>query len=257
MRAFLLVPLFSAGFSYAATIDFTFRALTAEVSVNGGPAVKTDLAVKLLADTSKLVSGGGYGNSDRYLDLKGFVSSQTLGLLNVEATTPLTVDIGAPAATRPFRDATVLMVSNNVVNGIFDLRDVGRWDRTSDIGPLRGPATASGPLKIALKNGSTLSITTLESVEPWGKASFQAVVMPDTKAFEGNLRKLGEKELVLESPDKRALRLRLIAKTMFRDPQGSPIRDSLLRPGDRLSVTVNKDDPETAVAVVLVEKRAR
>jgi hypothetical protein len=53
------------------------------------------------------------------------------------------------------------------------------------------------------------------------------------------------------------MKFRLLAKTQFRDQQGAAIRDSLLRPGDQLSVIVNPDDPETAVGVVLVRKRER
>jgi hypothetical protein len=68
---------------------------------------------------------------------------------------------------------------------------------------------------------------------------------PDHPQVTGSLRKLREKDLVLETNDNTVLRFRLIATTQFRDPQGAAIRDSLLRP----------DDPETALGVVLVHKR--
>ncbi len=71
------------------------------------------------------------------------------------------------------------------------------------------------------------------------------------RAADGTLRELGEKELFLESGGKRLLRFRLLAKTLFRDPKGETVRDSLLKPGDQLSVQVNADDPETAVRVIL------
>jgi hypothetical protein len=71
--------------------------------------------------------------------------------------------------------------------------------------------------------------------------------------IDGSLRKLGEKDLVLQSAPKTLLRFRLLAKTQFRDKDGEPVRDSLLHPGDQLSVQVNSEDPETALRVVLVK----
>lgn len=70
---------------------------------------------------------------------------------------------------------------------------------------------------------------------------------------DGALRKLGEKDLVLQSGPKTLLRFRLLAKTQFRDKDGEPVRDSLLHPGDQLSVQVNTDDVETALRVTLVK----
>jgi hypothetical protein len=72
-------------------------------------------------------------------------------------------------------------------------------------------------------------------------------------AIDGALRKLGEKDLVLQSGPKTLLRFRLLAKTQFRDKDGESMRDSLLRPGDQLSVQVNSDDPETAIRVSFVK----
>lgn len=69
---------------------------------------------------------------------------------------------------------------------------------------------------------------------------------------DGTLRELGEKELFLDVSAKRLLRFRLLVKTEFRNKQGEPVRDSLLKPGDQLTVQANKMDPETAVRVVLV-----
>jgi len=69
---------------------------------------------------------------------------------------------------------------------------------------------------------------------------------------DGTLRKLGEKDLVLQTPKKSFLRFRLLAKTRFQNKAGEAIRDSLLHPGDQLSVQVNPEDEETAVRVVLV-----
>lgn len=80
----------------------------------------------------------------------------------------------------------------------------------------------------------------------------------DSKAtlapVDGSLRKLGDKDLFLQTNSKTVLRFRLLAKTQFRDKQGVGIRDSLLHPGDQLSVLVNPDDPETAIQVVLMRE---
>jgi hypothetical protein len=69
---------------------------------------------------------------------------------------------------------------------------------------------------------------------------------------DGTLRELGEKDLFIDISGKRMLRFRLLVKTEFRNKQGEPIRDSLLKPGDQLTVQANKTDPETALRVVLV-----
>ena len=75
---------------------------------------------------------------------------------------------------------------------------------------------------------------------------------PKLTAIEGTLRQLGEKELVLESTAKGVQKFRLLAKTLFRDKAGEPMRDSLLKPGDLLQVEVSAEDEETAVRVNLV-----
>lgn len=71
-------------------------------------------------------------------------------------------------------------------------------------------------------------------------------------SVDGTLRKLGEKDLFLQIARQRVLRFRLLAKTQFRSKDGDPIRDSLLHPGDQLTVSVNPDDEETALRVVLL-----
>jgi hypothetical protein len=257
IRISLLLVAFQgcAGFASAAPIHLTFKAIAAEVSLSGSPPVKTDLSVSLLADTAGIMRGGGYGQSDRYLNLTGYFTSKGLGLSNVEGSTPLAVHIGAPAAAAPFGNSTVLLVSGDVVNGIFNLPGLGTWDRRSAIGPLRGSATASGPLRVTLENGSTLSIATLESAPPYGNVAFEATIAPES--VQGSLHKLGAKDLYLRTSGTTVVRFRLLANTGFRNRQGSPIRDSLLKPGDQLSVFVNPDDPETAVSVVLVRNRDR
>jgi hypothetical protein len=70
-------------------------------------------------------------------------------------------------------------------------------------------------------------------------------------SVEGSLRKLEEKDLLLQVSSERVLKFRLIAKTEFLGKDSKPIRDSLLHAGDRLTIDVNPDDPETAIHVIL------
>ncbi len=69
---------------------------------------------------------------------------------------------------------------------------------------------------------------------------------------DGTLRKMGEKDLFLQTGPQTILRFRLLAKTQFKNKAGEPIRDSLLHAGDQLSVQVNTDDDETALRVTLL-----
>jgi len=71
-------------------------------------------------------------------------------------------------------------------------------------------------------------------------------------SVDGTFRKMGEKDLLLQAAHQHILRFRLLAKTQFRNKDSEPIRDSLLHPGDQLTVSVNPDDPETALRVVLL-----
>ncbi|MBZ5619598.1 MAG: hypothetical protein LAQ69_12875 [Acidobacteriia bacterium] len=71
-------------------------------------------------------------------------------------------------------------------------------------------------------------------------------------SVDGTFRKMGEKDLLLQTVRQRVLRFRLLAKTQFRNKEGEPIRDSLLHPGDQLTVSVNPDDEETALRVILL-----
>jgi hypothetical protein len=71
-------------------------------------------------------------------------------------------------------------------------------------------------------------------------------------SVDGSLRKLGEKDLLMQPGKKAVLRFRLLAKTQFRNKAGEPVRDSLLHPGDQITVEASPDDEETAVRVILV-----
>jgi hypothetical protein len=74
------------------------------------------------------------------------------------------------------------------------------------------------------------------------------------KSLDGTLRKMGEKELQVDTAEKGTLEFRLLAKTQFIDKEGQPVRDSLLKPGDQLRVSFNPDDDETALRVMLLRK---
>ena len=71
-------------------------------------------------------------------------------------------------------------------------------------------------------------------------------------AADGTLRKLGERDLLLQTAKNVVLRFRLLPKTRFLNKAGEPVRDSLIHAGDQLSVQASPDDPETAVRVTLV-----
>src|ERR1700759_4886822 len=55
-------------------------------------------------------------------------------------------------------------------------------------------------------------------------------------SVDGTLRRLEEKSLLLQTAKNQILRFRLIAKTQFTNKTGEPMRDSLMHPGDQLSV---------------------
>lgn len=68
---------------------------------------------------------------------------------------------------------------------------------------------------------------------------------------DGTLRQIRERDLVIQTSKNDLVRFRLIPKTQFRNTSGEPIRDSLLHPGQRVTIFANPDDEETAVRVVL------
>jgi hypothetical protein len=86
--------------------------------------------------------------------------------------------------------------------------------------------------------------------DPKDKAGSKQEQTHTVAAVDGTLRRLREKDLVLETPRKGILRFRLLAKTRLENKAGEPVRESLIHPGDQLSVLVSPDDPETAVRVV-------
>lgn len=70
------------------------------------------------------------------------------------------------------------------------------------------------------------------------------------RSLESSLRSLSDKSLEVDSDEKGTVTFRLLAKTTFLDKDDKPMRDSLLKPGDRLQVYFNPDDEETALRVV-------
>ena len=70
-------------------------------------------------------------------------------------------------------------------------------------------------------------------------------------SVSGVMRQMSEKELLLQIASGAVLRFRLLVKTQFHSKEGAPVRDSLLHPGDRLTVEVNTDDEETALRVIV------
>ena len=84
------------------------------------------------------------------------------------------------------------------------------------------------------------------------KADKGEEVRTTVASVDGLLRRLGEKNLLLETGKRGILRFRLLAKTKFENKAGEGIRDSLLHLGDQISVQASPDDPETALRVILV-----
>jgi hypothetical protein len=84
------------------------------------------------------------------------------------------------------------------------------------------------------------------------KAEKGEEVRTTVASVDGALRKLGERDLLLETGKGAILRFRLLAKTRFENKAGETMRDSLLHLGDQISVQVSPDDPETALRVILV-----
>ena len=89
--------------------------------------------------------------------------------------------------------------------------------------------------------------------EKAAKAEAKASSTVKLAAVEGRLRRLAPKEILVEVKKGEVLRFRLVAKTQFRRKSGEPMRDSLLNPGDRLSLMADPEDAETAILVAFLE----
>jgi hypothetical protein len=109
------------------------------------------------------------------------------------------------------------------------------------------------PGSIGIPGGINLPVPKLPSKKSKDSSDSNNVRVA-LRAADGTLRELGEKDLYLETTKHKILKFRTLAKTQFRDKEGEQVRDSLLKPGDQLSVEVNGDDPETALRVIFTRK---
>lgn len=91
-----------------------------------------------------------------------------------------------------------------------------------------------------------------EKAEPATQTRTAAAPEDALRAVTGVMRKLSDKELLLEVDKHGVLRFRVLAKTQFRDQKGEPMRDSLLKAGDLLSAHFNPIDEETILVVQFV-----
>ncbi|HEX4134955.1 MAG TPA: hypothetical protein VHY84_10125 [Bryobacteraceae bacterium] len=111
------------------------------------------------------------------------------------------------------------------------------------------PSTYPGPL------GVPLSIPSIHLPSRKSKSDDSGNSTNSTRttveSIDGSLRRLSEKDLSIQTASNKVLRFRLIAKTEFQGKDGRPVRDSLIHPGDKLTVEVSPDDIETALYVIL------
>jgi hypothetical protein len=170
----------AAQWSRANILELQFAGPASAVSLNGGATESVDLTVDLFANTANLMTGTGFAGSDVYSDLTPYVSSTDLGLSDVAATAPLSVEIGTPNLGAPFKDDTILLDNGKVLNGLFGLTpSITSWNRTSPFGPSHGLNVSTGSLVIDLANGDTLTIGNFDNVAPFGRATFQAIAVPE------------------------------------------------------------------------------
>ena len=71
MRLFPSLLICFAAAASAATIDFTFKGITAQASYNGAPLASIDLSVDLRADTANLQTGRGWQGVGLLSQLEG------------------------------------------------------------------------------------------------------------------------------------------------------------------------------------------
>ncbi len=137
-------------------------------------------------------------------------------------------------------------------NGVID--ELQAYDRALSATEISSifRAGSAGVCKDAATGGALSTAANAPENQHLQNAPLDPPGKPVVAPVDGTLRKLGEKDLYLQTNSKTVLRFRLLARTEFRDKQGAAIRDSLLHPGDQLSLMVNPDDPETVVRVELV-----
>jgi TonB family protein len=137
----------------------------------------------------------------------------------------------------------------------------------TDIRPSLGSETAAALLTPYLAKWKfTPAMQNGQPVEAAGTLNFQMGPAPQTvsqvkpppvpaggQSVSGTLRRLEGKDLLLQTAANKVLRFRLTLKTEFHGADGRPSRDSLLNPGDRLTVQVDRADLETATYVSLYQ----
>jgi hypothetical protein len=113
------------------------------------------------------------------------------------------------------------------------------------------PQTTYPPNTVPGPAGIPLPVPSIHLPGRKSKADSANKTTVTVQSISGTLRKLGEKDLLLQASANKVLRFRLLARTEFRGKDGKPVRDSLIHPGDKLSIDVNPDDVETALYVTL------
>jgi hypothetical protein len=106
------------------------------------------------------------------------------------------------------------------------------------------------PGTVGMPGGVSLPLPRLPGKKSKDDTSGAKGVRVTLRAADGTLRELAAKDLYLETSHHKILKFRLLAKTQFENKKGEPVRDSLLKAGDQLSVQADADDPETAVRVI-------
>ena len=114
------------------------------------------------------------------------------------------------------------------------------------------PNTYPSSYPNTLPGGIPMPQINLPGKKPKDKGAKGDEVQTTMASVDGTLRKLGEKDLLLQTAKRVVLRFRLLSKTKFLNKAGEPMRDSLLHPGDQLSIQVSPDDEETALRVTLL-----
>jgi hypothetical protein len=172
----------AAGLSRASTLELQFSGAAAGVFFNG-VFFQADLTVDLFANTANLILGNGFLGSNQYTGLTAYVSSVDLGLSDVAATTPLSVEIGLFDAAAPLGNGTVLLYSNPAeFTGLIRIPQIATWNDTSSFGPFGSefPFQSPVPMPLTLSDGDTLAIRNFWDGAGSSPATFEAtIVVPE------------------------------------------------------------------------------
>ena len=108
------------------------------------------------------------------------------------------------------------------------------------------PNTMPGPM------GIPMPVPNIHLPKRKEKTSNNTTTKMTVETLEGTLRRLAEKDLLVQTSPSKILKFRLIPRTEFIGKDGRQVRDSLIHPGDHVAVDVNPDDVETAIRVVVM-----